>query len=128
MLTKQEIYTKARKHLLAQGRRCMAVCADDNEGTYCAYRNPEGLSCAIGCLIPDNLYSDVIEGCGVGSHAREKKTAILVIFNQSGLTMGSPSIVGFLECLQAIHDEVPPDGWERRLDMLAQEHGLTVEE
>lgn len=54
--TKKEMFDKVSKHLLAQNARCM-------ENLLCRYRNSEGMKCAIGALIPDELYSPSMEGC-----------------------------------------------------------------
>lgn len=53
--TKKEMFDKVSKHLLTQNTRCM-------ENLLCRYRNSEGMKCAIGALIPDELYSPSMEG------------------------------------------------------------------
>lgn len=54
MMTKQETFDFVVQHLYRQGRP-----ADD--GYYCAYRTKDGLKCAAGCLIPDDMYSRRLE-------------------------------------------------------------------
>ncbi len=54
-MTKQEIFDKVKAHLLAQGKR--AVNGDGN----CMYRGMDGTKCAVGCLIPDELYTPLLE-------------------------------------------------------------------
>lgn len=49
--TKQEMFNDAAKGLLAQGQP-----ARNAKTTMCQYRTPEGLKCAVGQLIPDELY------------------------------------------------------------------------
>lgn len=51
----QEIFNKVAAHLLTQGRPA-------REEDRCRYRTTNGLSCAVGCLIPDELYSPSFEG------------------------------------------------------------------
>lgn len=48
-MTKQEIYDTVCAHLAQQKRRAF-------ENGSCRYRTSDGLKCAIGCLIPDDLY------------------------------------------------------------------------
>lgn len=47
-------------HLVAQGGPAMS-------GHNCVYRGESGSKCAVGCLIPDELYDPVIENLGVGA-------------------------------------------------------------
>ena len=57
-MTNQQIFNKVAKHLLKQGRRA-------RDGNGCAYRGENGTKCAVGCLIPDALYDDRLEGSSV---------------------------------------------------------------
>lgn len=50
MRTKQETFDFVVQHLYQQGKPAM-----DEEG-YCLYRTKDGLMCAVGCLIPDEMY------------------------------------------------------------------------
>ena len=53
----QQQFDYAVNHLRTQG----AVSVD--KGTQrCVYRSPEGLKCAAGCFIPDELYKSNLEG------------------------------------------------------------------
>jgi hypothetical protein len=56
-MTDQEIFDKVALHLLSYAKQ--GFKSVDDRG--CLYRNGEGLSCAVGCLIPDDLYDPVIE-------------------------------------------------------------------
>ena len=55
-MTAQEIFDTVLAHLRKQGE-----AAKSYEGE-CVYRGPDGTSCAVGCLIPDELYDPLIEG------------------------------------------------------------------
>lgn len=59
-MNKQEIFNTVAQHLLSQNERSM-------ENDRCAYRNSAGLKCAVGCLIPDEKYSEDLEGKTVRS-------------------------------------------------------------
>lgn len=50
-MSPQEIFNTVSLHLINQ--RCKSV---DEQSYFCCYRGPNGLKCAIGCLIPDNMY------------------------------------------------------------------------
>lgn len=90
-MNKQEIVNTVYKHLKAQGKQ--ALDSDWN----CAYRTASGLKCAIGCLIPDALYTNLIETKLVSS-----------LFKIGFLQKVFPDIteedVLFLSQLQRIHD------------------------
>ena len=60
-MTDQEIYDTVLTHLRKQG--CAAKSASDK----CRYRGLGGTACAVGCLIPDDLYDPRIEGLSAPS-------------------------------------------------------------
>jgi hypothetical protein len=91
-------------HLITQNKKSM------NIGGFCAYRGCDGLMCAIGCLIPDDVYNPNMDAdCTLWSITR---------------------IVGIDEhyhlcCqLQGIHDGEEPSMWPTKLANLAMEFGL----
>lgn len=56
--TLQQIFDKVVGHLLAQ----KAVATEVRESIeFCRYRTAEGLECAVGCLIPADLYKPEME-------------------------------------------------------------------
>ena len=116
-MTKQEIYTKVRNHLLAQGAKSKTVATGN-----CAYRGDHGGMCAIGCLIPDSKYTPDIEGYRVTS-PRVQETLGLPTENR---TQEDYENVRFLRELQDIHDGYYPEQWREELDNFARVHGLTV--
>lgn len=54
-MTPQEIFDTVVAHIEAQKVRA-------HDGLYCCYRTPDGLKCALGCLIPDEDYKPIFEG------------------------------------------------------------------
>lgn len=56
----QEIFNVAVEHFRRQGQRSVEYLGAP--GTYCMYRGPNGLKCAIGVFIPDDEYRDWMEG------------------------------------------------------------------
>lgn len=90
-MNKQEIVNTVYKHLKTQGKPAL------NQSGICSYRGASGLKCAIGCLIPDNLYNSVFE----------QKTVSL-LYSENLLEEIFPGITEeeafFLERMQVIHD------------------------
>lgn len=59
--TTQDVYNMAMRHLWDQNRQS----TNETSGV-CAYRGPGGISCAVGCFIPDRLYEPGMENKIVG--------------------------------------------------------------
>lgn len=78
--THQETFDKVATHLITQ-----RAASRDYSG--CRYRGPDGLKCAVGCLITDEYYHPGIEGLTVDS---------LDFFEKSDIKL--------LEDLQCVHD------------------------
>lgn len=114
-MTNQELFDTVAAHLLRQGRR--AITAD---GYNCRYRtepDEDGvvLKCAIGCLIPDELYRPGFEGCplNVGN-----------ISEAAGLQQHQISL-GLL--LQTLHDGgASPTTWREQLTRIAAAYQLSA--
>jgi hypothetical protein len=132
-MTPQEIFDHVSRHLLKQGKAAMM---DD----HCCFRNPEGLRCAVGCLIPEDRYVPELENGSLGTivehlialqegHEDEPdfdgydEALMETIAESVGLP---PEEVpwGVLCALQGIHDGIAPGQWEVHLDRLALKHGF----
>ena len=50
-MTDQQVFDSVYEHMVKQGKRSVSVV--DGE---CMYRGPDGLKCAVGALIPDDIY------------------------------------------------------------------------
>ena len=111
MMTKQEIFTKVRKHLLSQGKQAM-------RGSCCGYRGNDGTSCAAGCLIPDEEYHEGLEFHSVMSvHVAAVLEPIVGEAN-----------MGLVRDLQVIHDTRFSRDWAGELNTLANQYGLHTED
>jgi len=87
----QEIFDKVATHLLKQGRRS----TQPESGEMCAYRGADGTKCAVGVLIPDELYNDMMEG----------RTIVgLLDSEQYNLPEWMSKNEGLLGSLQSVHD------------------------
>ena len=113
MYTNQSLFETVARHLFAQGERSLSTRG-------CAYRGVNGTSCAVGCVIPDDLYRESMEGRG-----------IMGVLGYPGVSDHLKGVhESLLLDLQVTHDA--PDSWEnsnRMTDCLVSvgsEHGLSV--
>jgi len=87
----QQIFDTVARHLFTQGK-----AAQDDSGM-CRYRNEDGTRCAVGCLIPDELYDPRMETHGFAQLIQEFR-ADLPDFMLEGQ---NPNL---LARLQRVHD------------------------
>lgn len=72
-LTNQQIFNRVINHLRKQGKPSMGwqfatpIGVSNLDPMICLYRNPNGLKCAIGCLIEDREYSPLFESNTIDS-------------------------------------------------------------
>jgi hypothetical protein len=121
-MNKQELFDKVASHLLKQNKRAATY---DGRGA-CRYRTDDGLMCAAGCLIPDELYDKVgMEGLAVHSMLR----ATPALCSHLGLPSEPSELMNderleLLTALQGIHDGCEPEYWPYRLRHIAYDHHL----
>ena len=116
-MTHQEIFDEVAAHLLTQKKQAV------NDEGVCLYRTPSGLSCAVGCLIPDDLYTPAIETgtpgnwhSGEGHHTGKH---LAVILEAAGFVEGDMHL---LRRLQQVHDNSRTvTGWKYGLVAVAEE-------
>ena len=73
-MDKQTIFDTVVNHLAAQGTQSMSGGdPDTNREAGCAYRGDNGTKCAVGCLIPDDMYNPKMENATVVSLAQRKE-------------------------------------------------------
>jgi len=92
MNIQQQVFDKIVSHLRSQGKQSRNTLGD------CVYKNTDGTSCAVGCLIEDQFYSPDIEGLSVDD-----------IFDALSRSLGIPFsdvilLEELLNDLQATHD------------------------
>jgi hypothetical protein len=117
-LTKKEIFLKVREHLRTQGEPAL------NEDDQCAYRSTNGKMCAIGCLIPDELYDPKIEGAAPTMQPTNEPAKLLrTVLKESGINVDDEQTISFLEVLQAAHDDKLTtygfEAWESQMEKIA---------
>lgn len=123
VLTAQEIFDQSATHLLKQNKQAM-------NGMTCRYRADDGCKCAVGGIIPDELYDPVIEAraanwffetvVGENNHGRtgQIRRTIAEYFGFANQRL--------LMQLQTIHDGVKPPFWKGELTLLAKDFGLSA--
>ena len=120
-MNKQKVFNTVSQHLLTQNYK-----AEDERGN-CSYRTGEGLKCAIGCLIPDELYTSRIEGklvpCGLFGFINSVEHQLIEILRKAIGVEDKDDLI-FLNELQMIHDCSHPDDWEIKLKAFAEKHQL----
>lgn len=117
--TLQTLFDRVSSHLLAQGKR--AVDPDNGVDGGCAYRSPDGLKCAVGCLIPDHAYHRSMEGVSVNSRcipAEQVRAA-------AGIPEDDATMIRLAGDLQDAHDNAPVCEWPSYLATIATRYGLT---
>jgi hypothetical protein len=118
-MTPQEAFEKAAKHLIAQGEPAGQMV---NGSWRCYYRSPDGLKCAIGALIPDELYSADME-CNSAYeivHVFED-----LAFLRDANIFDEDSVTNLLDELQVLHDST--ENWSdirQGLRQIGEHYGL----
>ena len=93
------------------------VLPSKNEEGFCLYRGPHGLKCAVGHLIPDEMYMEEMEDV-VASHLPERYSEIEELFDDCSMDL--------IDALQEIHDECHPKKWEEEWKTVAQDYNLIM--
>jgi len=113
--TVQEVFDFVVQALIAQGR---GSAVKDADGVRCKYRGPEGTMCAVGHLLPDELYYRDLEGRSApallddASHivAREHRELAnqferrVAVLNKQSHGASNSSFHSFAKELQVAHD------------------------
>lgn len=107
----QTMFNKVYTHLLTQKAKA-------KDGQVCMYRDRQGRSCAVGCLIPDKNYRPCFEGNRVDHDMGVAEAAGIHGYQEMNLA----------SALQNIHDNFNVDEWPSALAREANYLGLTVPE
>lgn len=116
MRTAQELFETVVLHQRKQAEKSHIALSEG--GFSCRYRDPEGRSCAIGCLIPNDAYKPEMEGGDVGDLIKKDLLPVTLaaeFFKNMRL----------LSTLQKIHDQsLALTDWERQWRMVADDYKL----
>ncbi len=105
-MNRQEAFNKVYLGLKGQNFK------RSHDGSYCKYRGPHGLKCAVGHLIPDDKYSEHMESASMG-----------FILEAIGIPADDYT---FYDSLQSCHDMSKPGEMDGRLKLFAREWNLIV--
>lgn len=112
-----EIFKKVKDHLLTQGVRSATVRENAPKSlsstVVCRYRGPDGLKCAVGCLIDDKSYSERLEGFYAGH-----RPVLEAVRRSLDVEELPEETVRMIVELQKVHDEHAPPIWPRLLEEL----------
>lgn len=119
-ITNQSLFDTISTHLLTQKVPAKSDTPGPT-GVSCRYRY-NNLSCAIGCLVKDDLYDESLE-----SKTISNDYVIKIVAKSLGVTNKIvEKHVPFLATLQKVHDRVNPDAWRFTLKLVAKAHRLKV--
>lgn len=129
-LALQEIFDRVALHLLTQG----TAAVDPGRGM-CKYRTDAGLKCAVGGLIPDDLYDPRIEGAAVVDYTMAEPLERDELLKETLMKIGiKGNGFALLKSLQRIHDLEAGDFgvnhrfvWAAQLTELAEKKGLNYD-
>jgi hypothetical protein len=107
-MTNQEAFTKVVLHLRKQGEK-----SQNEDKTLCLYRGPNGLMCAVGCLIPDEEYRPELES-----------SVVDIIYDKVDSLKGLN--IDMLTEVQKVHDMDCVTVWEDKFRHIAKEFSLEV--
>lgn len=121
MLNRQVVFDAIARHAKKKVR------ALTEEGQ-CVYRGLEGSRCFIGVLIPDELFEQGMNGCGLVCHLLGRYR--LAPFENQYFSSGAREYLGagdvfFLGDIQSIHDSNGPKYWDDLLVDFAHRYGLS---
>ncbi len=124
----QSAFNTIVTHLRKQGERC------NDPGGMCLYRGEDGLQCAVGCLIPDDVYSEMMEGAGTITTLMGLRDAPSWDEEYDSYPLVYPELANLfadvdlqlLHDMQAIHDNKAPDEWEYHFARVSDAYGLSL--
>lgn len=106
-MNNQEVFDAVVNHLRAQNKKCLNVAG------HCVYRNGEGDKCAIGSMIPDEVYE-------IGM---EQKMLSTLVYHWEGLKHLDP-FSDLLGDLRHVHDAEKVENWEKAFQAVAKSYNL----
>lgn len=118
-MNRQWFFDTSAKYLLAQNEKAI-------DGNYsCRYRTDDGKKCALGAVLPDELYCPAYEGEAPGLTPGVSAFKNRALAGALGLE--TENDVSFARALQRVHDENAPSVWLTRLHEFTNTYGLNAE-
>lgn len=127
IMDKQEIFNKVAQHLLRQGSKALTL-------NMCRLLDHKGRQCAIGCLIPRELYDHHLESYGFIGNYFDYNDNFLYVPNIFTTLLAEKVGIEFtkdnyelLRALQHIHDHWDINEWKLQLKSCAIRFNLSSE-
>lgn len=113
----QQVFDIAARHLLTQKQRSATPRPGSKDR--CLYRAPDGCKCAVGALIPDDIYEPGMDDGDSGIALLHSRFPVIrELFANVSLNL--------LSDLQDIHDDTHPSQWAQSLRAHARLHNLSA--
>lgn len=115
----QHLFDVVADHLLTQKAKSLSTDAMREKGNPlgCAYRGANGMKCAVGVMIPDELYSPKLEGWSIFTVNFERVLRKV---------LGRDVHEDLPYVLQRVHDMYPVEMWFTKLNEIALDFGLST--
>jgi hypothetical protein len=110
--TPQKLFNKVCRHLTRQRKQAV-------DGSACRYRAADGTTCAVGCLIADEVYTPELEG------KVANQDYVVAALRESGVCVDTTT-VALLRALQTVHDRKNPRRWRHALRGVAAMYNLQI--
>ncbi|HKR40089.1 MAG TPA: hypothetical protein VJU59_10515 [Paraburkholderia sp.] len=115
----QDVFDIAAWHLLRQHSQAIAPGTSK-----CMYRAPDGKRCAVGWLMPDDVYSRSLEFFSVRDLASMMLDSTRHEYHAFAAFLIRHMVL--LSDLQHMHDSNPPVQWPARLRVIAHQNDLNA--
>ena len=102
LTTLQDVHNHITDHLIKQGKPARSPSTYDAPAL-CKYRGPENTSCAVGCLISDDNYTEELEGVGI-SHSTRGYRIMEAVRSSINWEGDDTELLELLESWQNLHD------------------------
>lgn len=111
--TLRQVFDFIKNHLLKQGKAAKMRLSGNAPIDGCVYRTPEGLSCAVGCMVPDEAVSKMNDlGLNEGTGFDD------LIYGMQWDFPKDDKVADLLADIQELHDTISPEYWDHDLDNL----------
>ena len=117
----QEAFDKVATHLLTQNKRSVSL----DEQT-CLYRSPDGLKCAIGCLISDEDYLPEMDDEDSPLSVNGLISTLYKFHSIPSIQKLNTLDNEFLNELQTMHDFTPTTDWKNELLKISKSYNLNA--
>lgn len=127
----QQLFGTSALHLLTQNAKSVGIV---NGAQSCQLHSKDGRRCAIGCLIPRDLYSSTLEGSSIldilaaaGGSTKFSDMEVQLTNRQAVYFSGWLGQEDLLYELQCTHDAFEVEEWTERLQRIAKKYSLHFE-